>query len=186
MADATEIDISWQSMWPSTTIATTWQQNNIIGHCWFQQSNVYSVNMLKWLIRYDNICVFSRIDIGIRLPNSKTILDLELWFFYLRPSSNWGYREHKDNMIIIVGHMYLVLVYYYNNYKTFWAIILLRANGVSIDFVYCNDQRQCPCPMGFRKNRVQTVTDQFCNRASSSSFCRCLHILCTIFICSTV
>ena len=40
--------------------------------------------------------------------------------------------------------------------------------------------------MGFRKNRVQTVIDQFCNRASSSSFCRCLHILCTIFICSTV
>ena len=53
----------------------------IIVHCWFQRSNVYSVNMLKWLIRYDNICVFSRIDIGIRLPNSRTILDLELWFF---------------------------------------------------------------------------------------------------------
>ena len=24
--------------------------------------------------------------------------------FYLRPSSNRGHREHKDNMLIIVGH----------------------------------------------------------------------------------
>ena len=58
-------------------VTTTWQQKTIIVHCCVY-SNVYSVNKLKWLIRYDNICVFSRIDIGIRLPNLRTILDLEL------------------------------------------------------------------------------------------------------------
>ena len=64
--------------------------------------------------------------------------------------------------------MYFVLVYYYNNYKKFWAIILLRANGFStIDFVTAMPMAVL---MGFRKNRVQTVVDQFWNRESSSSF----------------
>ena len=63
--------------------------------------------------------------------------------------------------------MYFVLVYYYNNYKKFWAIILLRANWFStIDFVTAMPMAK---PMGFRKNRVQTVVDQFWNRESSSS-----------------
>ena len=154
MADATEIDISCQSTWPSTTIATTWQQKTIIilFHCRHQHSNVYSVNMLKWLIRYDNICVFSRIDIGIRLANSRTILDLELWFFYLRPSSNWGYREQKDNMIIIAGHTCTLI----------WFIITTITRRFKLLFFFM--QTDSPrlilftaMPMGFRKKCKQSA-----------------------------
>ena len=85
------------------------------------------------------IFAFSRIDIGICLPNARPILDLVLEnfvIFYLRPSSKWGHREHKDNMIILVRHTCNLFWFIIT---TFCAIILLRANGFStIDFVYSN------------------------------------------------
>ena len=86
-------------------------------------------------------------------------------------------------MIIIVGHTCTL----------FWFIIttITRRFELLFCFVQTDSPRlilftAMPMPMGFRKNRVQAVIDQFLNRESSSSFCRCLHIVCTIFICCTV
>ena len=66
--------------------------------------------------------------------------------FYLLPSSNRGYREHKDNMVIIVGHTWTL----------FWFIITTITRR--FEQLFCFVQTDSPrlilftaLPIGFRK-----------------------------------